>query len=701
MRYREIVAEGNSGYKFWIKADTGEMFRLPHGEHTDFLDEIGVTDGPDARWRTEQPGYYYPRAYTAAQKQGWVAGFLEDQRKLNLAGQTVRLVQKALRHMLDKYPIEVARVDIDPYNENRSRRDGFGMRGHEAIDYFLKTGKRPPLQMRLGESFNPNSLKFWFNARTGKVISLSSDEYHWDLVYDRFEEFNIPEEEIASLGEYCDGEFANAECASETMLKMAFDRHWVRANALGADGLMEPYIHTNSADDARKTLVWMIKQGMVTDRVAVEIGNDGSFKMLSGRALDLFAKTGRFPALIEEGVQARTGQPITLPYMRNLEKAPYLGAMFAQDIEPAGEYMNVDDDHSAARAHAAGKFVANYRFGTVTFKNPLVLDHISTAHGGWKTTLSRMFGGLTGRKLSAAIMKAGHDGIITVDVKYGYEEIVNLAGTLGEVGLTESADGADDADKFWYNPPTGEYLSIGAHREHIQHLKDIGVPLESRESVIGAYREHRDIERYFSEMMALGVDAGWVRGGYFGTQAYLDANTEIAARKALRALRDVYAPRRVDISINGESKGIRLGSQKAMDLYIRYGRATEMMAEAVDSTYRNQQNTAVRIFRNPSRAEVQGALSRAKYGQYLRGALLPDGNVMMWDGGLATHWEIAQFLGYALSEIVPLEMSDDRTIVLLHNHYFHSDDEMREIEALMRETPMMRIFDLKIEEWSN
>ena len=82
--------------------------------------------------------------------------------------------------------------------------------------------------------------------------------------------------------------------------------------------------------------------------------------------------------------------------------------------------MNVDHNplHKVSDKHEVGK---------ISFKNPLVLDHISTDSHGWKKNLSDMFGGHTGKKLSDKVKNAGHDGIITMD-KYGPSETVNLSG---------------------------------------------------------------------------------------------------------------------------------------------------------------------------------------------------------------------------------------------------------------------------------
>jgi len=117
-----------------------------------------------------------------------------------------------------------------------------------------------------------------------------------------------------------------------------------------------------------------------------------------------------------------TGKPITFNFMRNLEKAPNFGTLYAQDIEPSGEYMNYYDPSWGVVNNK------NLIYGIITFNNPLVLPHITTAHGGWKTTLTNMFGGLVGKRLSRAVLKKGYDGIITVDDTGEITEVVNLSG---------------------------------------------------------------------------------------------------------------------------------------------------------------------------------------------------------------------------------------------------------------------------------
>jgi len=115
-----------------------------------------------------------------------------------------------------------------------------------------------------------------------------------------------------------------------------------------------------------------------------------------------------------------------LAYMRNLGngKTPNYGSRYGQNIEPAGEYMTVDDLYND---RPQKYMLPNYEYGFITFKHPLIVDFIDTTDKGWKKTVSDMFNGLTGKRLSNAIRKTGYDGIITVS-EYGPEEIVNLSG---------------------------------------------------------------------------------------------------------------------------------------------------------------------------------------------------------------------------------------------------------------------------------
>ena len=107
---------------------------------------------------------------------------------------------------------------------------------------------------------------------------------------------------------------------------------------------------------------------------------------------------------------------------KSLSKEHYdKSADYGQKIEPHGEYMNIDPSFKLKAP------TEHWEAGIISFKNPLHLEHKSTDSKGWKKDLSEKFGGLTGKKLSEAIKKAGYDAIITKD-KHGYSETVNLSG---------------------------------------------------------------------------------------------------------------------------------------------------------------------------------------------------------------------------------------------------------------------------------
>lgn len=121
----------------------------------------------------------------------------------------------------------------------------------------------------------------------------------------------------------------------------------------------------------------------------------------------------------------QTGTPVELFFTKNTESAPKITGMdFGQDIEPAGDYLVVGE------SDFSGNQTPGWIYGTIDFKNPLVLEHKSTNSTGWKKDLSDMFDGKTGKQLSNAIKQAGYDGILTTEVYRGKTELneaVNLS----------------------------------------------------------------------------------------------------------------------------------------------------------------------------------------------------------------------------------------------------------------------------------
>lgn len=123
----------------------------------------------------------------------------------------------------------------------------------------------------------------------------------------------------------------------------------------------------------------------------------------------------------------KTGDAFTMPFyhINNQGKVKMPGDMMAQSIEPSGEYVAHDTGSNVVK-------IPNATYGTITFRNPLVLEWKTSGHGGWKSDLSSMFGGKTGKRLTNAIRKAGYDGVVTIDSKKGYiMESVNISGEKG------------------------------------------------------------------------------------------------------------------------------------------------------------------------------------------------------------------------------------------------------------------------------
>lgn len=111
-------------------------------------------------------------------------------------------------------------------------------------------------------------------------------------------------------------------------------------------------------------------------------------------------------APIPKGI-IKTGKPVKYHYTHNIEPAPDRGKEFAQDIEPFGKYIAPSSERLPK--------LKGLEKGIIEFQNPLVLEHKTTRHGGWKTDLSNMYDGKTGSELTEAILVDGHDGIITID----------------------------------------------------------------------------------------------------------------------------------------------------------------------------------------------------------------------------------------------------------------------------------------------
>lgn len=137
-------------------------------------------------------------------------------------------------------------------------------------------------------------------------------------------------------------------------------------------------------------------------------------------------------AVTEQGIVFRHGEPVSFRYVRNNNPAPDMGALFQQDIEPAGRYL-IHNEDPGERPLAEG-----WEVGEVTLRNPLVIPFNSDPNPpryynetSWKAALHQEYG-CTGQDLARALLAAGHDGVVTVmlspdGVPYGTREIVQLS----------------------------------------------------------------------------------------------------------------------------------------------------------------------------------------------------------------------------------------------------------------------------------
>lgn len=103
-------------------------------------------------------------------------------------------------------------------------------------------------------------------------------------------------------------------------------------------------------------------------------------------------------------------EELVLPIMKNMEPAPNMGAMFGQDVEPAGTYVSHFDKGDTAD-------MPNYKYGKAIIKNPLIIFVDDDNRIQYKRDLADEYKA-KGKRLTNKLMKKGYDALIT---KYTYK----------------------------------------------------------------------------------------------------------------------------------------------------------------------------------------------------------------------------------------------------------------------------------------
>ena len=101
--------------------------------------------------------------------------------------------------------------------------------------------------------------------------------------------------------------------------------------------------------------------------------------------------------------------------IKNMEKAPYYGSMFGQDVEPKGTYV-LEKTHD-------GPLLKGWVNGKANIKKPLVIPITDETRINYKYELSKKYKS-KGKSLTNKLMNLGYDAIITTDVDNTTEEII-------------------------------------------------------------------------------------------------------------------------------------------------------------------------------------------------------------------------------------------------------------------------------------
>ena len=151
------------------------------------------------------------------------------------------------------------------------------------------------------------------------------------------------------------------------------------------------------------------------------VNNRGTFDPADPNILRQNVVVNNQTEVTQDNNTFKTGEPVTFNHAHNTDSAtamfgiPDKDSSYGRGFEPSGQYMTVI-------GRTPDYQLPNMEYGSTTFNNPLVIEADGT---NWKQKLSEDFGGVTGKKLSKAVIAAGYDGIVTTE-KDHVSEVVNL-----------------------------------------------------------------------------------------------------------------------------------------------------------------------------------------------------------------------------------------------------------------------------------
>lgn len=191
-----------------------------------------------------------------------------------------------------------------------------------------------------------------------------------------------------------------------------------------------------------------------------------------------------------DSTAADSSAPLTIPYIHNHQSSQQhgdFGERFAQHVEPHGRYL----------VERSGDHVPEgWESGEVTFHNPKHMDFGGdyTEPSNWKHRLSAEYGGKRGKPLSRALLKAGHDGIVTHD-EGGTREIVDLTPLRRQAAMVLPEGYHREYPETWgtdyhsYAQESPHAAAIGQAQEHMRmHVPTWTQPLPDEQSATGTAR---------------------------------------------------------------------------------------------------------------------------------------------------------------------------------------------------------------------